>query len=67
MSSGLLNKQIADMPSMSERTIKGHRVRVMRKMGVQSPAELGRAVERLGEIFQAASAADMERRESARC
>jgi len=55
------------MPSMSERTIKGHRVRVMRKMGVQSPAELGRAVERLGEIFQAASAADMERRESARC
>ena len=28
----------------------------MHKMGVQSPAELGRAVEWLGEIFQAASA-----------
>jgi hypothetical protein len=28
----------------------------MHKMGVQSPAELGRAVEWLGEIFEAASA-----------
>jgi hypothetical protein len=31
----------------------------MHKMGVQSPAKLGRAVEWLGEIFRAASAADM--------
>jgi hypothetical protein len=28
----------------------------MHKMGVQSPAELGRAVEWLGEIFESASA-----------
>jgi hypothetical protein len=31
----------------------------MHKMGVQSPAELGHAVEWLGEIFRAASSADM--------
>ena len=41
---GLLNKQIADELRASERTIKAHRGRIMRKMGVQSPAELGRAV-----------------------
>jgi FixJ family two-component response regulator len=41
---GLLNKQIADELHASERTIKAHRAQVMRKMGVQSPAELGRAV-----------------------
>jgi FixJ family two-component response regulator len=64
---GLLNKQIADVLGASERTVKAHRAQVMHKMGVQSPAELGRAVEWLGEIFQAASArADMERRENAR-
>ena len=63
---GLLNKQIADVLGASERTVKAHRAQVMHKMGVQSPAELGRAVEWLGEIFQAASAADMARRESAR-
>jgi FixJ family two-component response regulator len=56
---GLLNKQIADVLGARERTVKAHRAQVMRKMGVQSPAELGRAVEWLGEIFQAASAADM--------
>jgi two-component system response regulator FixJ len=63
---GLLNKQIADVLGASERTVKGHRAQVMHKMGVQSPAELGRAVEWLGEIFQAASAADIERRQNAR-
>jgi FixJ family two-component response regulator len=63
---GLLNKQIADVLGASERTVKAHRAQVMHKMGVQSPAELGRAVEWLGEIFQATSAADIARRENAR-
>ena len=53
---GLLNKQIADVLGICERTVKAHRGQVMHKMGVQSPAELGRAVEWLGEIFESASA-----------
>jgi FixJ family two-component response regulator len=53
---GLLNKQIADVLGISERTVKAHRGQVMHKMGVQSGAELGRAVEWLGEFFQAAPA-----------
>jgi len=64
--SGLLNKQISDVLGASERTVKAHRAQIMHKMGVQSPAELGRAVEWLGEIFQATSAADIARRENAR-
>jgi FixJ family two-component response regulator len=63
---GLVNKQIADVLGICERTVKAHRAQVMHKMGVQSAAELGRAVEWLGEIFQAASAADIARRENAR-
>jgi FixJ family two-component response regulator len=54
----LLNKQISDVLGTSERTVKAHRGQVMHKMGVQSPAELGRAVEWLGEIFWAESSAD---------
>jgi FixJ family two-component response regulator len=54
---GLPNKQIADALSISERTVKAHRRQVMHKMGVQSPAELGRAVEWLGEFFQSAPGA----------
>jgi len=50
---GLPNKQIADVLGVSERTIKAHRGQVMHKMGVQSGAELGRAVEWLGDFFQA--------------
>jgi FixJ family two-component response regulator len=53
---GLVNKQIADVLGICERTVKAHRGQVMQKMGVQSPAELGRAVEWLGEIFESASA-----------
>jgi FixJ family two-component response regulator len=49
---GLPNKQIADALGVSERTIKAHRGQVMHKMGVQSGAELGRAVEWLGDLFQ---------------
>jgi FixJ family two-component response regulator len=48
---GLPNKQIADVLRICERTIKAHRGQVMHKMGVQSPAELGRAVEWLDEVF----------------
>jgi FixJ family two-component response regulator len=54
--SGRLNKQIADVLGISERTVKEHRGRVMHKMGAQSPAELGRAVEWLRELLQAAPA-----------
>jgi FixJ family two-component response regulator len=49
---GRANKQIADMLGTTERTIKAHRRQVMHKMGVQSPAELGRTVEYLGKFFQ---------------
>jgi RNA polymerase sigma factor (sigma-70 family) len=50
---GLPNKQIADVLGVSERTIKAHRSQVMHKMGVQSGAELGRAVEWLSDFFRA--------------
>ena len=50
---GLPNKQIADVLGVSERTVKAHRSQVMHKMGVQSGAELGRAVEWLGDFFKA--------------
>jgi RNA polymerase sigma factor (sigma-70 family) len=46
---GLPNKQIADVLGVSERTVKAHRSQVMHKMGVQSGAELGRAVEWLSD------------------
>jgi FixJ family two-component response regulator len=53
---GIPNKQIADVLCISERTVKAHRAQLMHKMGVQSPAELGRTVEWLGEFFQTARA-----------
>ena len=53
---GLPNKQIADVLGVSERTVKAHRGQVMHKMQVQSGAELGRAVEWLGDSFRAAPA-----------
>jgi FixJ family two-component response regulator len=53
--SGRPNKQIAEALGTCERTAKAHRAQVMHKMGVHSPAELGRAVEWLGQAFPAAS------------
>ena len=53
---GLPNKQIADVLGVSERTVKAHRSQVMHKMGVQSGAELGRAVEWLSDFFRATPA-----------
>jgi FixJ family two-component response regulator len=45
---GLLNKQIAAALSASEKTIKIHRGRVMKKMKVQSVADLVRAADKIG-------------------
>ena len=45
---GCLNKQIAGELGTVEKTIKVHRSRVMRKMGVSSLAELVRLAERAG-------------------
>jgi FixJ family two-component response regulator len=45
---GLLNKQIAAELGAALRTIKTHRGRVMRKLGVQSVAELVRLSQRAG-------------------
>ena len=44
---GRMNKEIAAELSLSEKTVKVHRGRVMRKMQVQSVAELVRAAERV--------------------
>lgn|SRR5690606_34362582 len=43
---GLLNKQIAANLGISEKTVKVHRARVMRKMGLRSVAQLARLAER---------------------
>ena len=45
---GLLNKQVAAMLGTSEKTIKVHRARVMRKMDAMSLAHLVRMADRLG-------------------
>lgn len=45
---GKLNKQIAAELGTGEQTIKVHRGRLVRKMGVTSVAELVRVAERLG-------------------
>ena len=46
--SGLLNKQIAGELAASERTIKFHRAHIMKKLEVESLADLVRMAERLG-------------------
>ncbi len=44
---GMLNKQIAAELGATERTVKAHRANVMRKMALESVAELTRAAARL--------------------
>ena len=44
---GMLNKQIAGELRITEKTVKAHRARVMRKMRVRSVAELARMAEKL--------------------
>jgi FixJ family two-component response regulator len=46
--SGLLNKQTADELGTTEATVKVHRSQLMRKMGVDSLAELVRLAEKIG-------------------
>jgi FixJ family two-component response regulator len=46
--SGLLNKEVAWELGISEKTVKVHRARVVKKMGAQSLPELVRMAERLG-------------------
>jgi RNA polymerase sigma factor (sigma-70 family) len=48
VTSGLPNKQIAADLGVSERTIKVHRARVMKKMRAESLAHLVRMAQRLG-------------------
>jgi len=43
---GLLNKQIGDRLGTAEKTVKVHRARAMKKLGVSSVAELARLAER---------------------
>lgn len=45
---GVLNKLIASILNISEKTVKAHRGKVMTKMGVSSVAELVRIAEKLG-------------------
>ena len=47
MARGMLNKQIAVDLGIAERTVREHRARGMKKLGVESAAELGRQLARL--------------------
>jgi FixJ family two-component response regulator len=46
---GMLNKQIAADLDISLRTVKAHRAQLMQKLGVSTPAELGRLAGHSGE------------------
>ena len=48
VATGLLNKQVGAELGMAEKTVKVHRGRVMRKLGITSVAELVRLVEKAG-------------------
>jgi len=46
--SGAINKQIAEELCISEKTVKAHRAKVMKKMGASSAVELGKTCAALG-------------------
>ena len=48
VATGMLNKQVGAELGMAEKTVKVHRGRVMRKLGITSVAELVRLVEKAG-------------------
>src|SRR5690606_9894706 len=48
VAAGLLNKQIAANLGISEKTVKVHRARMMRKLAVRSVAQLARMAARFG-------------------
>lgn len=52
--SGKLNKQIADVLNVAERTVKAQRANLMSKLGIDSAAGLGRLAERLRAAGEAA-------------
>ena len=52
---GKLNKEIAADLGAAENTIKAHRARIMEKMQVHSPAELGRVIQEAGLLSRAAA------------
>ena len=45
---GAINKQIAEELCISEKTVKAHRAKVMKKMGASSAVELGKTCATLG-------------------
>jgi DNA-binding CsgD family transcriptional regulator len=47
VASGLLNKQVAAAIGTTEKTVKVHRARVMRKLSAKSLAELVRIIDRI--------------------
>lgn len=47
VAAGQRNKQIAEAIGIAERTVKLQRARLMAKLGVVAPTELGRLAERL--------------------
>ncbi len=63
---GLLNKQIAVELGIQEKTVKVHRMRVMKKMGIRSVANLVRLVARAGVQLDLSAITEPERLETAR-
>jgi FixJ family two-component response regulator len=55
VTTGMLNKQVGGELGMAEKTVKVHRGRVMRKLGVTSVAELVRLVQKAGVASRARS------------
>jgi FixJ family two-component response regulator len=62
---GLLNKQIAVELGICEKTVKVHRMRVMRKMGIRSVANLVQLAARVGIRPELSAIAEPERLEAA--